>query len=161
MASITLQFSARATVEGEVIDWFEGGEYDHVDAVLPDGLLGARIGADGAAAPGVQLRPFGYAKFIRTERVTLPATQAQADAWEVWLRSKIGEPYDWEAILGFALDESLHERRHLICSAYQASALMLAPPPWFPRPLCEHPSRITPRDLRLVISPWEVAAVVG
>jgi hypothetical protein len=142
--SIRLRFVTCNDPLSAAIRWAEDFWASHVEAVLPDGYLGAH--ADG----GVQIRPVGYdrATMIREEFVDLPCDQATADRWEAWLRGKIGTPYDFAAILGIVVRAELGQRGHIICSALQTEAMVVnLPIPDFPLESAE----ISPRDLRLFL----------
>lgn len=137
----------------------------HVEAVMPDGsgYIGAHL--DG----GVRLRPVGYDKDFTTRELFVdlpnlnrtfpshspfvgPEPDTQPEQFYGYLASKIGEPYDWKAILGFAdpLLHDSHTRDHIICSALQALALRKCG--WFAAPLAAPAHEISPRDLLLMIS---------
>lgn len=119
----------------------------HVEAVTPAGLyLGAH--ADG----GVQSRPVGYdSKTLQRELfVDLPATDQQTSDFYAYLESRIGEPYDFDAILGFVLRRDVHAKDHAICSALQVLATRKCG--WFNYPLSQHAHEISPRDYLLMLS---------
>lgn len=138
----------------------------HVEAVMPDGsgYIGAHI--DG----GVRIRPVGYDAATMTHElfVDLPNLNrtfsagrgpfnasdpdTQADQFYAYLTSKIGEPYDWKAILGFAdpLLQASHVKDHVICSALQTLGLRGCG--WFATRLAAPAHEISPRDLLLMIS---------
>lgn len=124
-----------------------GGLYSHVEAVTPDGkYLGAH--ADG----GVQARPADYdsGKFDREFFADLPADEAMTAAFYAFLNRHIGEPYDFQAIVGFALHGDFHAAAHAICSAFQTLGLRQCL--WFATPLGIPAHEISPRDLLLIIS---------
>jgi hypothetical protein len=83
-------------------------------------LLGAR--SDG----GVLIRPSNYAPFSRTQRVTLPATDEQTDAFHAFLQAQVGKKYDMTAIVAFAFDRDWREDDSWFCSELQAAALEAA-----------------------------------
>jgi hypothetical protein len=141
---IALQFSTEADPISALIRAFGHGPFSHVDAVLPDGLLGAR--ADG----GVQIRPVGYAPFSRVLRVELPATPEQAAAASVFLRAPVGKPYDDLAIAAFAADRNWRDDAAWFCSELQSA--MLESIGWFPHTLATPANRLTPDDLLLLCS---------
>lgn len=125
-ASVRLSFSCGASLSSRLIAWYGNGYggFSHVDAVLPSGaLLGARDDRVGGQPAGVHIRPDNYEKWIRRTIVTIPCTQAQATAWESWLRAQVGKPYDSGAIWGFILGVRGHQNGHWICSACQTGAL--------------------------------------
>lgn len=152
MSAIKLQFVLGAGLSSRLIAWYgQGyGGYSHVDAVLPDGsLLGARSDAVGGKSPGVQIRPQGYERWLKRCVVEIDATDAQAAAWEGWLRRQIGRPYDHAAIVGFILGRRLGDRGHWICSGCQFGALeaagLLGPGP-------VPPDEVTPNALLLLVT---------
>jgi hypothetical protein len=128
----------------------------HVEALSPDGkfYIGAHFNG------GVAARPTGYdrdqlmtlADGSRSERlINLPATDAQHAAFHAFVQSKIGEPYDWKAIIGFVEpDVHRHEVDHIICSALMTAALRACG--YFPAPLTVPFHHISPRDLLLILS---------
>lgn len=128
----------------------------HTEALTPDGK--SYIGAH--AQGGVAAKPVGYdADQLMTlpsgkkskAIVSLPSTDEQEAAFYAFLQSKIGEPYDWGAILDFAdPDLNLHAPDHIICSALQSYALRKAE--WFQWPLTVPFHHISPRDLFLSLS---------
>lgn len=142
---IRLRFVTCNDAISDMIRWAEDDWRSHVEAVLPDGYLGAH--ADG----GVQVRPVGYdqAILVRDEFVDLPASPDQARDWEAYLRAHVGEPYDFAAILGFVLRDDMHAKAHAICSALQTDAL-LAGKLAHDLPLPSY--QISPRDLRLYLA---------
>jgi hypothetical protein len=128
-----------------LIRWAEDDWRSHVEAVLPEGYLGAH------AQGGVQVRPVGYDRtiLIREEFVDVPADPAVARRFEAYLRAHVGEPYDFAAILGFMLRDDMHAKAHAICSALQVEALAdCGVARDLPLPSCQ----ISPRDLRLYLA---------
>jgi hypothetical protein len=120
----------------------------HVEALTPDG--GFYLGAHDN--DGVQKRPVGYdqAETAHELLLTLDATPEQDAAFWKFLEARIGEPYDWRAIIGFVLPIHEHQHEHAICSALIALALRACD--WFPAPLAAPAHLIDPRDLLLIIS---------
>lgn len=121
----------------------------HVECVTPEGkYLGQRY--DG----GMQAREPGYdAKWLAHEKIVeLPVTQAQADAFYTRGKSLIGAPYDWKAIVDFALPVNLHLFDHAICSATMTQLLRTLGCEYFPMPLTVPFHQISPRDLMLILS---------
>ncbi len=120
----------------------------HVEVISEDGLnyIGAHI--DG----GVRSRSIGYDKDETEHELILPleATQEQDRIFYDFMISKIGEPYDWQAILGFIIPEHFHVANHVICSA--VSTLALRRCEWFEWPVAAPAHLISPRDLLLMIS---------
>ncbi len=119
----------------------------HVEAVTPDGLyLGAHL--DG----GTQKRPKDYdaGRFSHELFLTLEATEEQSAAFHAFLDAHVGEPYDWEAILGFLVPAHHHAPNHAICSALVTLALRACG--YFRWPLAAPAHLIDPRDLLLMLS---------
>lgn len=148
---IVLQFVTESDPLSAAIRYFSHSVVSHVDLVLPDGgLLGARM------AGGVQVRGADYAPWSMVLRATLrspcaPKVYAAA-------LSQLGKPYDWRAILAFAVDRDWREADSWICSELQAWALEQGG--FFQRPLYLGVNKITPGDLLLVVSPFaEIARV--
>lgn len=144
-----LRFVTTSSAVSVGIRAFEYGFWaSHVEAVLADGYLGAH--ADG----GVQVRPFDYDKgqFTKEAFYTLPSIPQQDQAFEAFLRMQVGKPYDLEAIAGFVLDHDWRENDSWFCSELQAAALETAG--WFHRAIATEISRITPRDLLLIVSTY-------
>jgi hypothetical protein len=141
---ITLQFVSDKSLSDTLIEWYGHGAVSHVDVVLPDGLLGARM------AGGVQVRPPDYEVFTTKKLVTLPAYPAQAHAFETWLRAQIGKPYDLLAILAFAADRNWRDTHAWYCSELIAAGLETAK--WFPFALSTPANKVTPQDLLLALS---------
>lgn len=140
----------------------------HAEALSQDGQYYIGQHLDG----GMRKRPVGYdANSLMTlpdgrksERiVSLPCSMDQEAAFYSYVHDKIGMPYDWISILGFALTElHLHEVGSLICSAIMTAALRSTPAafvtkglafsPYFPMPLTVPLHKISPRDLFLILS---------
>jgi len=121
--NITLQFSLEDAISSRAIAWFGQGHFSHVDCVLPSGeLLGARSDFVGGKPSGVQVRPYGYAKFKIAKQMVIPATEAQEHNYYVFLRQQIGKPYDHAAIWGFVFDRNWREADSWICSELQCAA---------------------------------------
>ena len=128
----------------------------HVEALTPDGIayIGAHFGK------GVAARPVGYdddqlitlRDGSKSERlISLPASDAEQAAFHAFVQSKIGEPYDWKAIVGFLEpDAHQHELDHVICSAFMTAALRACG--YFRWPLTVPFHHISPRDLFLILS---------
>jgi hypothetical protein len=128
----------------------------HCEALSQDGktYIGARSG------DGVQARPIDYdagkiaslAEGGLCDRiVSLPCLPQEEDKFYAFVRSKIDEPYDWEAILGFAApDLHTHLLDHIICSAFMTYGLRSCN--FFPNPLTKPFHHITPDMLLLMLS---------
>jgi len=121
----------------------------HVECVTPEGkYLGQH------AEGGMQARDPGYDKsyLAREMFIDLPATPQQSDAFYAYMTASIGEPYDWKAILDYALPINLHVFDHAICSAKVELGLRNKTSPWLRWPLTVPAHLISPRDLLLTIS---------
>jgi hypothetical protein len=135
----------------------------HVEALTPDG--GFYIGAH--LSGGVMKRPVGYDKgsiaklpdgYDKTVfpdglcelLLTVAADPATDKAFYEYLDGKIGEPYDWKAIIGFLLPEHFHLKNHVICSALITLALRFCGRLAWPLAVPAH--EIDPRDLLLIVS---------
>lgn len=131
----------------------------HVECVTPDGKwLGQH--SDG----GMMARPAGYdhdgvATMAPTAAcpdgrceifVKLPCAQAEADAFYKYMTDSIGQPYDWEAIIGFADPHHHHLLNHAICSA--KCELGLRACGYFPWPTVVPAHLVDPRDLLWALS---------
>jgi hypothetical protein len=154
MSAIRLRFVTCNDPVSEGIRLRENFWASHVEAVTPAGdgqgpkYLGAH--SDG----GVQARDPGYdAAILRQELFVELAETApgQSQEFYAFLNRHIGEPYDFESILGFLIpDVAAHQPRHIICSALQTLGLRQCG--WFAAPLVEPAHKISPRDLLLIIS---------
>ena len=114
---------------------------------MPDGsLLGAH--ADG----GVQKRVPGYDSGIMTRelRASLPASADQDATFYEFLTSQLGKPYDLTAIEALVTGRDWTTPDSWFCSELQAAALRHCG--WFASDLASGFSKITPRDLLLIIS---------
>jgi hypothetical protein len=124
----------------------------HVECVRDDGKY---VGAheDG----GVMARDPGYdgAKPEDEFFIDLYATFGQYRGFYDYIDKSLGQPYDWKAILGFALppEAGEHQLDHMICSALIFLALRKGAD-WFPShaPVAVPAHAIDPRDLLLMIS---------
>ena len=153
---ITLQFVRAPGLGSSLISAYERGWPSHVDAVLPDGrLLGARSDVLAGVPAGVQIRPADYEQVSETRRIILTAdAQTQLKFW-AFLQSKIGAPYDTQAIFAFPFNQDWGSPDSFICSGLQAAAL--AASGWFPRPLPLPHDMVTPWELLLCLTPWDRA----
>ena len=135
----------------------------HVEALSEDGksYIGAHI--DG----GVRARPLHYAdgQIARLPPVydadvfpeglcelllKIDATPDQDRKFHDFMVSKIGQPYDFKAIIGFLLPEHEHSFDHSICSAVVSLALRASG--WFRWRLAAPAHLVDPRDLLLIMS---------
>jgi hypothetical protein len=128
----------------------------HTEALTQDGTgyIGARIGS------GITFQPVGYdadtlltlPDGTKSERiVSLPCTTEQETAFYSFVHSKIGEPYDLRAILGFIDPAHEHELDHAICSAFMTQSLRDGCN-YFPWPMTKPFHRISPDMLFLILS---------
>ena len=121
----------------------------HVECVTPEGLyLGQHF--DG----GMQARQPGYDKaWIEADCfVDLLVSDAQTDAFYAFMNSKIGEDYDWKAIIGFATFTNDHLPNHAICSAIMTLGLRAPGVEWFKWPLAKPAHEISPAMLLVMLS---------
>ena len=122
----------------------------HVECVRPsDGwYVGQHI--DGGM---MALKPGYDAPFFGEAFVDLPCTQEQHDAFYAAVDKSIGQPYDWEAILGYIIPGHHHTKFNAICSA-KMFLLLRDVANWFPShaPVVVPAHCIDPRDLLLMIS---------
>lgn len=150
MASlVTLQFIREARITSDAIAWFSAGNLSHVDAVLPEGLLGAYERSAGTISPGVYVRPDNYAVFAAQVRFDIPVSETQYNLWSSFLHSQVGLGYDWKNIAGFVADQDWHGKGAWMCSALQTAALQFAsiiPKLYLPD------NKITPVTLATVVS---------
>lgn len=130
----------------------------HVEALSQDGKFYLGQHVDG----GMQRRPVGYdvdrlmmlPDGTKSERiVSLTCSEMQEFSFYAFLESKIGQPYDWKSIIGFAAPGvNLHDFNHLICSAIITAALRSNNCGYFAVPLTVPFHHISPRDLFLILS---------
>jgi hypothetical protein len=153
MAKVTLRFVEGSGLISELIELREGTSVplypSHVESVDPE--TGKYIGQhmDG----GMLARDPGYDAGFRKELfVDLEVSQEQADAYHAALRASIGEPYDWKAILGYAIPGHFHTKFEAICSA--KTYLLLRKISYFPShmPGAVPAHCIDPRDLLFALS---------
>ena len=123
----------------------------HVECVTPAGLyLGQHIeGGMQARSPDYDAGTFAHELFI-----DLPATADQDKAFYDYMIGSVGEPYDWQAIIGYGVPGHHHEKFSAICSAKVTLGLRTKGCEWFPSrvPLAVPAHCIDPRDLLLMIS---------
>lgn len=154
MPAVRLRFVQGKGFVSNAIEYREGTCMpivpSHVECVDP--VTGKYIGQhiDG----GMQARDPGYdAPFAAEAFIDLPCTQEQADKFYAAARASIGQPYDWEAILGYALPGHHHTKFDAICSA-KMYLLIRDVMDWFPShaPSAVPAHCIDPRDLLFGIS---------
>ena len=121
----------------------------HVEALSRDGKSWTGQHLDG----GCEARPLDYYQAEPNPhecRVEIPVTQIAYDAFHAYLEQRIGDPYDWKAIIGFTLLGHHHEPGGQICSALMLMCLRAAK--IFPWPVTVPAHHISPRDLILMLS---------
>lgn len=136
-----------------LIDWRTMAQVSHVEAVMPDGSIIAALMGE-----GVVRKPGDYDTTSTSQILVDVAMSAHAlSLWKCYLESRIGRPYDFDAIMGIALHLNWRQRRGFICSMLQTLALRWACV--FPVPLSEPAHEVTPRDLLLVLSAHPAAII--
>jgi hypothetical protein len=152
MGAIVLQFVGNNSFGSTLIEWFDHGQYSHVDSVLPDGtLLGARDDVILGVPAGVQIRPATYVdSYPKIKQVSLPTTDEIAQAYYDFVRSQIGKPYDSTAIAAFIVGRDWINPLAWFCSELATAGLLAS------RFLLHKPSapcyKIAPDDLLLICS---------
>lgn len=146
------RFIAEKDVASRAIAWFGGGEWSHVDLVMPSGqYAGARTAIDNApsGSAGYQLRPIDYIKPARSVVLSLEVSAAQEQACYTASNAKLGDPYDHIAIWGFALGRNWAQPGAWECAEAQADNIVKAS---ISKPLYLSANRITPNDLTLILT---------
>lgn len=160
MSEIKIRFVRSKGLESDAIAWREKTcmpfTPSHTECVTPEGKwLGQHI--DG----GMQAREAGYDEnnvaILPDGRcceiiVSLPVSQAQADAFYAAANALIGQPYDWKAIIGFGVTFHEHQKFHAICSAQMLLLLRTKGCEYFAWPLVVPAHLVDPRDLFLILS---------
>lgn len=148
MSTIRFRFVRNRTLFSSLTGIDERYWATHVEAVMPDGTY------IGAYPTGVAIQNPGYDAATWTQQlfVDLPCTEAQQKAHEDYLRSRVGTPYDWMSIVGFAAHMDLHSTHHLICSALQHMSLRQPEAPYFPYPLAIPSHFTSPAIFAMVLS---------
>jgi uncharacterized protein YycO len=123
----------------------------HCEFKTPDGR---RIGS-WFLKGGVRIEPANYdaGQFSREMFISIKATEAQESAFHDFILDQVGKPYDWRAVISFYSKRSGRDWQatdswfcsELIASALAASGIL-------PKHMAVKFSRITPRDLVLLIS---------
>ena len=150
MKQLPLMFRHGSGASSDLIAWFGGGSWSHVDFVMPDGrLLGIREDNIGGGS-GVRIRPADYEKPKRSEVLTLNCTDTQYERYTAFLELQLGKPYDKPGIFGFITGRDWHDPLSWFCSELQAGAAEAAyvVPPHLAFPVW----KVTPNDLALVWS---------
>ena len=153
--AVELQFATESGLSSWAIRWFTHSDYSHVDMVLPGGkLLGARL--DG----GVKVRDPGYGAFTATKRVSILTPKAPA-VYRAALQQRM-TPYDWKAIIAFAVPALMPHRNWRDPNAFFCSELVawaLEQGGFFtPRNVALPANKITPGDLLLLVEPFAAPA---
>ncbi len=119
-----------------------GGLVAHAETIMPGGTI---IGA--FAEGGVQERPLDYDGGVYKYEVlvALPMDGQMSAAFHHYLRSCIGEPYDYMGLAKFVEHFDLHRRHMVFCSALVQDALRGCS--YFPRPLPIPAHESSPRIL--------------
>lgn len=147
---IVLQFVGNNSVGSSLIEWFDHGQFSHVDTVMPDGsLLGARDDVIQGIPSGVQIRPADYVNGEKLCRVALPCTQGEQDAYYTFVQAQLGKPYDQTAIAAFVTGRDWTSQDSWFCSELCAAGLEasgIVPNLYAPV------NKIAPDDLLLVCS---------
>jgi len=119
----------------------------HVEAVLPDGTT------IGAMRDGVKIRSKGYdaGHFSQELFIDVSATPDQDAIFCAFLGSQVGKPYDFLAIAAFLWpSRNWQEFDSWYCSELVGTALSECG--ILPKEMAVKFSRITPRDLLLLVS---------
>jgi len=131
----------RFIAEDDFVSWairvFCWSDYSHVEFVVPDGYLGARI--DG----GVKVRPFDYIKPARQTLAYVDCPDRTTRAVLEYARAQIGKPYDLDALFGFVFRRHWTIKDSWFCSELVAASFMNANYPLFDGPMY----KIMPRDI--------------
>lgn len=137
---VKLRFIAENDPGSWLIRYWTFYDYSHVEFVLPEGYLGARVNG------GVQIRPFDYVKPAKEvfAQVDLPA----AKEWAVlsYAKAQVGKPYDLGAIIGLVLKQDWENKNAWFCSELVATAFDIAGCPIINSAQVD---RITPRDIAI------------
>lgn len=114
---VDFQYVYRRDLASRVIGIFSANKLSHVDIMLADGsCLGARSDVIRGIAAGVRVRPPDYEKWARRVVVRVPATPEQRRKLFTLAMAQIGKPYDWRAILAFAVERDWREPDAWFCS---------------------------------------------
>lgn len=124
---IRLSFVQGRGLGSALIRWKGAGSFSHVDAVRDDGwLVGARFDTHGKIPPGVQARPPDYETWKLRVVFEIPATAEQTAAFWGFINAQMGKPYDWLAIISFAIRRNWRTEDAWFCSELIAAALEYA-----------------------------------
>lgn len=120
---------------------------------MPDGTLLGAMGDGVKARPGDYDNLGGTAGFVRQQFVSVNILPEHETTFYDFLRSQIGKPYDTSAIWSFYSKRDGRDWQapdSWFCSELMAAAL--SEYGIFPQHMAESFSRVTPRDLMLLIS---------
>lgn len=146
MSKITIQLSAKNNIASRLTAWATRGEFSHVDIILPKSpliLVGAHLSG------GIQKKAFVKKDFVNTKRYEIEVSEKVID----WVNSQLGKKYDVRAILGFIFKIPANENTSSICSEFVFDALEQSN--CFRHSVKFHSSKISPRDLHLVLQVLE------
>jgi len=148
--SLTWRLVTQDDLASKAIQYISAGRASHVGLILPGGFeLGARFDKAGGKPPGVQIRPEAYAKFESETYLTQEVTEEQGSLCTSFLFQQLGKPYDWRAIVGFAVNRNWRDDDSWICSELQAAAIEHA---GICHPLYLAANKITPVGVALILS---------
>lgn len=156
---LIFQFVGCHDIASEAIAWFSHGSYSHVDLVASDGgLQGARSDEVGGKPAGVYRRTPDYASWNDIARVTIEVSMQQYNRFWQFADSKVGTPYNQEAIVGFMLGNDLNNKRDLFCSQYALESASVAEIFAYP---CGLPScKVDPDMLFAILSTYGAISVI-
>jgi|ERR1019366_860535 hypothetical protein len=148
-SEIQIRFIEGTAIDSRIIRWQTRAWCSHVEAILPgEKTLGALFNG------GVAIRNFSdkcYRDVKRWEDWHIPCEQYQATNFYSFLHDQIGKPYDWRAIISFALGErDWQAKGSWFCSEFMFAGMkeagLYTPPAQLPS------DRLTPRDSYLIFT---------
>lgn len=143
LLAIRLRFLQEADPGAHIIHFWTWSQINHVDIILPEGYLGARI------IGGVQIRSFNYVKPIKEWFTHIDVTPEVEQKAIAWARLQIGKSYDWSAILGFGFKRDWHQDSSWNCSELAGEMFVQGGDPLFNEEMVSI-DRVTPRDLAVL-----------
>jgi hypothetical protein len=153
-AEIQVRFVRGTLWDAKLIEWQTRAWCSHCEAILPnERTLGAMLQG------GVKIRPFtdrNYRDVVRWEDWHIPCESYQCVNFYAFLCDQEGKPYDWRAIVSFAMGgRDWRNPNAWFCSELMVAALQQAglytPPAQIPG------DRLTPRDAYLIVNTLEGA----
>lgn len=120
MPFLTIRFIYEPGIISKLIGWQTDSLWCHTEGLSRDGK--SWIGAH--AGTGVQARPLDWCKPTREAVYAVPVSQGEYERAMTFLESKLGEPYNYESILGLALHVRLTASGTTDCSALMLAYLM-------------------------------------